>query len=103
MKRVMIAALVATFLTPVIPAPVEAGPISSACNRSDRKASTPRLCRCIQAAANRELTRADQRLAAKFFRDPHHAQEIRQSDRVSHERFWVRYKRFGTRAEQMCG
>ena len=78
------------------------GPISAACNRSDRRASNPRLCGCIQAAANRQLSSSDQRLAAKFFRDPHLSQEIRQSDRRSHEIFWKRYKDFASNAERQC-
>jgi hypothetical protein len=41
-------------------------------------------------------------LAATFFSDPHRSQEIRQSDRSSHEVFWKRYKKFGARAQQMC-
>ncbi len=44
----------------------------------------------------------DQRLASKFFRDPHMAQVIRQSDDVTHEIFWKKYKAFGARAEQFC-
>lgn len=78
------------------------GPISAACVRSDRRAANSRLCGCIQAVANRELSGADQRLAAKFFRDPHQAQEIRQSDRRSHEIFWKRYRAFADSAEAQC-
>lgn len=78
------------------------GDIARACNGSDRRAANPQLCRCIQRAASAELSRADQRLAATFFDDPHRAQEIRQSDRPAHEAFWQRYKAFGARAERMC-
>ncbi|MGX9357142.1 hypothetical protein ACS3SW_18815 [Roseobacteraceae bacterium S113] len=102
MKRTLVVALLAGLLTPAIPTFAHAGPISRACMAADRKAATPRLCRCIQTAANRTLTRSDQRLASKFFKDPHHAQEIRQSDRRSHEAFWDRYTEFGARAEAMC-
>ena len=41
-------------------------------------------------------------MAAEFFDDPHRAQEIRQSDRRSHEAFWQRYKNFGQTAEIFC-
>ncbi|MGR3375697.1 hypothetical protein [Salipiger abyssi] len=78
------------------------GPISDACISSDRKARSPQLCGCIQAAANVELSNGDQRMAVGFYRDPHRAQEIRQSDRASHEAFWKRYSAFVDRAERMC-
>lgn len=103
MKRILYVALVAGLMVPVAPSFTEAGVITRACMSSERRAATPRLCRCIQRAANQELSRSDQRMAARFFRDPHRAQEIRQSDRPSHEAFWDRYKRFGSTAEEMCG
>lgn len=102
MRIVLILAALAV-ATPVITPPAEAGVITRACMTSDRKAKTYRLCRCIQSAADQTLSRSDQRLASSFFQDPHRAQEIRQSDRNSHERFWQRYKRFGSVAEQYCG
>ncbi|WP_425037972.1 hypothetical protein [Primorskyibacter sp. S187A] len=103
MIRPMTMALCAGLMISIFPGDLHAGPISRACLKADRPAANARLCRCIQAAADRDLSRADQRLAAGFFRDPHRAQEIRQSDRPSHERFWERYKRFGARAQAMCG
>ncbi|APX25646.1 MAG: hypothetical protein CML50_10005 [Rhodobacteraceae bacterium] len=78
------------------------GPISKACISSDRKARNPRLCGCIQAAANIELSGSDQRKAVRFYRDPHRAQEVRQSDRSSDRAFWDRYNDFIDRAENMC-
>ena len=81
----------------------EAGVMSRACLRSDRDAATRSMCSCIQKVANQNLNRSDQRLAASFFKDPHKAQEIRQSDRASHERFWLRYKEFGTVVAASCG
>ncbi|WP_417724748.1 hypothetical protein [Salipiger sp.] len=78
------------------------GPISRACVSSDRKARSPELCGCIQGAANIELTGADQRMAVSFYKDPHKAQEVRQSDRSSHEDFWKRYKSYVDRAESQC-
>ncbi|XBC65593.1 hypothetical protein V5734_15780 [Defluviimonas sp. SAOS-178_SWC] len=78
-----------------------AGPIDSACIQSNR-AANPLLCDCIQRVANMTLSGADQRLAAKFFRDPGKAQEVRQSGRSSHQAFWTRYTTFGEAAEQVC-
>lgn len=78
------------------------GPISAACLRADRKAANRRLCGCIQGVANQRLSSGDQRMAARFFTDPHRAQEIRQSDNASHEAFWKRYKAFAARSESVC-
>jgi len=83
-------------------APAMAGPIESACLRSDRDAASRQLCGCIQNVADATLTGSDQRLAASFFKDPHRAQEIRQSDSRSHAAFWERYKAFGETAEAYC-
>ena len=82
---------------------VSAGTIERACNKSDRKAANRALCGCIQDVADATLSNKDQSLAAKFFKDPHMAQEIRQSDRSSHEAFWKRYKEFGATAKTYCG
>ncbi len=82
--------------------PFATGPIQKACQQSDRKKATRSLCGCIQSVADRELSGSDQRLAVKFFKDPHHAQEIRQSDRASHEVFWKKYKGFVASAERQC-
>ena len=79
------------------------GPIQTACLRADRKAATRSLCGCVQAVADSRLSDSDQRLAVKFFADPHHAQEIRQSDRRSHEIFWDKYKEFSAAATRSCG
>lgn len=80
----------------------QAGVIERACLKSDRQAATRLICGCIQDVADVTLDRRDQRLAATFFRDPHRAQEIRQSDRASHEAFWQKYKEFGATAETYC-
>lgn len=86
----------------IVPAgPVSADTIRKACLTAPR-AGDARLCACIQAAADRTLTRKDQKLAATFFKDPDRAQEIRQSDRSAHEAFWQRYKAFGQTAEAFC-
>lgn len=102
MKHMILTLAFAVALTPVATTTVEAGTIQRACMNSDRKAANRRLCRCIDQAARKTLNSSDQRLAATFFKDPHRSQEIRQSDRTSHEKFWKRYKEFGVRAQQMC-
>lgn len=79
-----------------------AGAISSACEKANRKGASRALCGCIQQVADQSLSRSDQRRAAKFFKDPHQAQEIRQSDNRSDEAFWLRYKDFGERAGALC-
>lgn len=79
-----------------------AGVIERACLSSNRPAANRSLCGCIQKVADSTLDRRDQRLAAKFFRDPHMAQEVRQSDSRSHEIFWQKYKKFGASAESSC-
>jgi hypothetical protein len=83
-------------------AAAHAGAIEQACMASSRAGASRALCGCIQHAADMTLTRADQRLAAKFFRDPQQAQDIRQSSSRSHEIFWEKYKNFGATAEAYC-
>ncbi|OSP55689.1 hypothetical protein BV911_06160 [Pseudoruegeria sp. SK021] len=82
---------------------VHAGKIENACVDSGRRGATRSVCTCIQSVANRTLTNRDQRIAASFFKDPHRAQEVRQSDRSTDESFWKRYKAFGSVASQSCG
>ncbi|MBE3639397.1 hypothetical protein [Mangrovicoccus algicola] len=76
--------------------------IEKACLRSERTAASAPLCTCIQRVADQTLTRSDQRMAAKFFRDPQMAQDIRQSDNDRHSDFWRRYRTFGTTAQRVC-
>ncbi|WP_293441520.1 hypothetical protein [Planktotalea sp.] len=102
MKHIILSLALAGVLAPMVPAPLEAGTITRACMKSDRKAANRRLCACIQRAARKTLSSSEQRMAASFFKDPHRSQRIRQSDRSSHETFWKRYKKFGERAKQMC-
>lgn len=102
MKHIILTVALAALLAPVVPTTVEASTLQRACMKSDRKAANRSLCRCIQKAARGKLSSSDQRLAATFFRDPHRSQEIRQSDRSSHEKFWKRYKEFGVHAQRMC-
>ena len=103
MKKLVYALIAASLVISTAPAPAVAGAMSSACLKSDRKAKSRKLCRCMQSVADQELSRRDQKLAASFFQDPHKAQEIRQSDRSSHEQFWKRYKAFGATFAASCG
>jgi hypothetical protein len=79
----------------------QAGTIEKACVQSERGASRS-LCSCIQRVADVKLNRSDQKMAAKFFKDPHLAQETRQSSNRSKEKFWLRYKEWGQTAAQSC-
>ena len=100
MKHAMYSVLVAGL---IFAAPMaRADAIKRACLQSDRTAANPPLCTCIQSAADRTLSSRDQRTGAKFFDDPHAAQEMRQSDRRSHEAFWERWRNFGEAAEALC-
>ncbi len=81
----------------------QANAVERACNQSDRRAATPQLCDCIGTVADMTLNRSDQREAARFFRDPQRAQDVRMSDRRSDEAFWDRYVAFGATAEATCG
>lgn len=103
MQTLIKAALVAAILIPAGAYVAQANVISSACLKADRKAATRQLCGCIQQAANQTLSKRDQRTAAKFFADPHVAQETRQSDNRSKERFWKRYIEFTDVAVAYCG
>ena len=99
MKSIGLAAIIAALAAGV----AGAGTIERACLKSDRKAVNRSLCGCIQDVADATLSGTDQRLAAKFFKDPSMAQDIRQSDRRSHEVFWKKYKAFGETAQTYCG
>lgn len=81
---------------------VVAKDVGSACLSSQRGAGQATLCRCIQKAADRTLTRRDQKRAADFFSDPDLAQTVRRSDKKRDEDFWDRYKAFGDVAKKYC-
>ncbi|WP_116130950.1 hypothetical protein [Tropicimonas sp. IMCC34043] len=105
--KILTAAAVAALLT--VPAVISStqtaearSTIERACMNSDRRAASKPLCNCIQRVADQMLTPSDQRQAAKFFKDPQKAQDIRQSDRDQHEEFWRRYKAFGVSAGSIC-
>ncbi len=76
--------------------------VRRACLASERQAAAPRLCKCIQIAADATLDPSGQALAASFFADPHRAQEIRQSKQRGHGEFWERYKEFSALAKAFC-
>lgn len=101
MKLPLIAAA-AALLMMAAPAPVMAGPIENACNRSDRANNNRALCRCIDRVARDHLTRSEQRRAARFFRDPQMAQDIRMSRAPGDREFWQNYRAYGRAAEAAC-
>jgi hypothetical protein len=96
-------ALLSTLFVIAITMPAQSGVIERACLTADRSAASPRLCGCIQSVADQTLRNGEQRKAARFFSDPHEAQEVRQSSRQSDRRFWDRYRAFGAAAEPYCG
>ena len=100
-KPVLLATLAAASLSVLSTAAV-AGPIQSACMRSDRPGATRAMCGCIQQAADMTLSGGDQRRAAKFFRDPEAAHATWISQSASDDAFWERYKSFGQTAEAYC-
>jgi hypothetical protein len=102
MKNLTLAAIAFSIVTPVLAQAAYAGPVESACIRSDRRQATAALCRCIDSVAQQTLTRSEQRRAASFFRDPELAQQTRMSKRDSDNAFWARYRAFGETAEQYC-
>jgi hypothetical protein len=89
-------------VTMAIPLAAVAGPIESACNRSDRAGATRAMCRCIDSVAQQTLTRSEQQRAARFFSNPQLAQDVRMSRTREDNEFWARYRTFGERAEASC-
>lgn len=104
MKLFLTIALCAGSLVALAPAPAEAasGTINRACRASDRPAASRELCGCIQQVANKSLSRSERRTVAKWFADPHQAQEMRTSNRSSDEKLWLRYKAFGQTVHATC-
>lgn len=94
--------VVCTAFAIAIAAPVVAGPIESACLRSDRQQANRQLCDCIQQVADMTLRGTDQRRAASFFRDPEKAQKVKMSKSATDDAFWERYQAFGEQAEAFC-
>ena len=94
--------VIALFALCLLAEPATANPVKSACVSSERARGQQDLCSCIQRVADQTLTERDQKLVARFFKDPERAQAIRQSNSRVHEDFWERYERFGRSAEALC-
>jgi hypothetical protein len=101
MRRAVLSSILITAAALTTAPAAHADDIRKACLKADKRGSN-RLCSCIQAAADQTLSAGDQRTAAGFFADPERAEEMRMSDRASHEAFWDRYKLFGDFASQLC-
>lgn len=102
MKKSLVLAAAAAVCFPMFSGAASAGgAVESACMRSDRGGNL-QLCGCIQQVADMTLRDPDQRRAAKFFRDPDMAQEVRMSKRDEDNAFWTRYKAFGDAAAAYC-
>ncbi|WP_170362998.1 hypothetical protein [Ruegeria arenilitoris] len=102
MKQFLIIALCATSLTTLAPATTEAAQIKRACLASDRSAATRDRCKCIQRVADQALTNKDQKTVAKWFTDPHQAQELKMSKSARDDALWERYQNFGRMAQAIC-
>ncbi|WP_170473470.1 hypothetical protein [Ruegeria arenilitoris] len=103
MKQFLLIAFCATSLTAVSPTLTEAAQIKRACLASDRAAATRDRCNCIQRVANQALTSSDQKTVAKWFTDPHQAQELKMSQSAQDDALWDRYQNFGQMAQAVCG
>lgn len=102
MKKVLTALALSMLMVPSGTTAVTASAIERACNGSGRPAANRQLCHCVQRAADMTLTRADQREAARFFRDPQRAQDVRMSSSPRDNEFWRRYRAFAETAEALC-
>ena len=78
------------------------GEIGSACMEAGRSGANPALCSCVQQAADRTLSRSEQRRAADFFAEPDQAQAARAADDAGSRQFWARYRAFTNTAEALC-
>lgn len=103
MKKPVLLAVLGVATLSLWPGLAAAGPIESACLRSDRPGATRSMCGCIQEAADLTLTGAEQRRAASFFKDPEKANKVWLSKSDRDDAFWERYKNFGATAEAYCG
>lgn len=104
MKKLVLAMLSIAMLSSVVPSSAFAGlgVIDRACRKSDRSASSPQLCSCIQKVANSSLNMVERRKVAKWFKNPKKAEKVRMSDRASDEALWQKYKAFGAQATKSC-
>ena len=94
--------VLATLFAAILPVMAAAGPVESACNRSDRQAANRSLCNCIGQVADMTLRGSDQKRIAGFFKDPDKAQDVKMSKRDSDDAFWDRYNAFSAQAEAYC-
>ena len=94
--------IAASLLALTLPFAAMAGPIESACLKSNRQQANRAVCGCIQQVADMTLRGGDQRKAAQFFRDPDQAQKVRMSKSDRDNEFWARYKNFGETASAYC-
>ncbi|MDE9449655.1 hypothetical protein J3R80_04130 [Aliiroseovarius sp. Z3] len=101
MKRVLLSFALISVILPS-QAAFAGGSIERACLSANRAAASRALCGCIQNVANSMLTGTERAKVAKFFKDPHRSQALRQSDRGSDERFWKKYKKFGQTVTSYC-
>lgn len=102
MKLFRLAPVVLALTLPFVASVAAAGPIQRACMASERRAANAALCGCIQQAADMTLRAADQRRAARFFKDPDQAQQVRMSKSDGDNAFWARYRNFGQTAQAYC-
>ncbi len=102
MKQFILTALCATAVSMAVPTEADAAQIKKACLASDRDAATRDRCSCIQRVANQALTRSDQKTVAKWFTDPHQAQELKMSQTERDDALWDRYRAFGQMAQAIC-
>jgi hypothetical protein len=82
--------------------PGHAGPIDAACLSSGRDEANRTVCACVQQVADQTLDNADQRRAARFFRDPELAHKTMMSQSARDTAFWARWESFGAQAELYC-
>lgn len=92
----------AAAITPRSGAKFAKGPIYSACLNAGRKAATQSRCGCVQWVADQELTAAQQRRGAGYFRNQQGLQDTRQSDNPASEAFWKAWKAYGQSASRQC-
>ena len=102
MKKSLVPAAGAALVAGFCATEAMAGPIEGACLRSGRDGVSRALCGCIQQVADMTLKGADQRRAAKFFKDPDLAHNVWMSQSAADDAFWERYKQFGSMAEAYC-
>lgn len=102
MKHLALPLVLATILALSTTSIAQAGSIERACLKAGRDGASRVFCDCIDDVARPMFSRSEMKRIAKFFTEPHLSQELRQSSRRSDERFWDRYKLWGSTAESRC-